>query len=246
AAHVEAAPRLGAAPHSAQEGEREALESVLVRSGAPAGFGDKLYRLWTMAGMLAAPVEVDRAIEDGDTLEGGGVTWRAVHSPGHSPGSLCFLDEVGGRLFSGDHLLPHITSNAIVEFSAVPGSGGNGPVLLRERNLEIYIDSLRRTSDLEAGEVHPGHGPTFRDHKALIADRMRHYDGRKVQIRKLLRDRGPSTVFDLALILFPEQRDATGQFLALSEVLGHLDLLETDGAVLRREDRARDLYVAVK
>lgn len=45
--------------------------------------------------------------DGGDTLEVGGVTVRLLHTPGHTPGSQCFLvEESGGssRLVSGDTL----------------------------------------------------------------------------------------------------------------------------------------------
>jgi len=45
--------------------------------------------------------------ESGDSLELGGITVRLLHTPGHTPGSQCFLvEEAGapGRLVSGDTL----------------------------------------------------------------------------------------------------------------------------------------------
>jgi glyoxylase-like metal-dependent hydrolase (beta-lactamase superfamily II) len=43
-----------------------------------------------------------RTVDDGDTLEVGDLTVRFVHTPGHTPGSQCFL--VGSRLVAGDTL----------------------------------------------------------------------------------------------------------------------------------------------
>lgn len=41
-------------------------------------------------------------LEDGQFLPGG--TWRVIHSPGHSPGSICLYDAERGLLISGDCL----------------------------------------------------------------------------------------------------------------------------------------------
>jgi glyoxylase-like metal-dependent hydrolase (beta-lactamase superfamily II) len=41
-------------------------------------------------------------LDDGQELPLGELTMRVIHTPGHSPGSVCFL--VGGHLFSGDTL----------------------------------------------------------------------------------------------------------------------------------------------
>jgi len=43
-----------------------------------------------------------RKMDDGDTLEVGDLTVRFLHTPGHTPGSQCFL--VGDRLVAGDTL----------------------------------------------------------------------------------------------------------------------------------------------
>lgn len=257
-AHTDAVARLETQPHRTTGGERAALGEILARNGAPEGFGDELLRVFALAGALARPVKVDRPVAGGETLEGGGVTWRAVHTPGHSPGSLCLHDEAGGRLFSGDHLLSHITSNAIIEFEpvggwdddgasekAAPGSErAPGPGYERVRTLEIYLEALRRVDALAVTEVMPGHGEPFHGHHELIAGRMRHYESRKETIAAVLAKLGPSPAFRLADALFPEQVQVMGRFLALSEILGHLDLLEADGRVCRRDNGKVELYEA--
>ncbi|HEU4759820.1 MAG TPA: MBL fold metallo-hydrolase [Dehalococcoidia bacterium] len=49
-------------------------------------------------------VRIDRPLADDDELSLGGVTVRVLHTPGHTPGSCCFL--VGGFLIAGDTLFP--------------------------------------------------------------------------------------------------------------------------------------------
>lgn len=65
----------------------------------------------TGAPVLCNPAEVimpaekiDRPVADGDEIEAGKGAIRAVHTPGHTPGSTCYL--AGGILFSGDVLFP--------------------------------------------------------------------------------------------------------------------------------------------
>jgi glyoxylase-like metal-dependent hydrolase (beta-lactamase superfamily II) len=43
-----------------------------------------------------------RPVEDGEVLRVGALEVRAIHTPGHTPDSVCYL--VGGKLFSGDTL----------------------------------------------------------------------------------------------------------------------------------------------
>ncbi len=47
-------------------------------------------------------------LRDGDLPKAGGRELRAVATPGHTRGHLCFADEDAG-LFAGDHVLPDIT-----------------------------------------------------------------------------------------------------------------------------------------
>lgn len=55
-----------------------------------------------------APAEAegcDVPIEDGRLLEVGTLRLRAIATPGHTDDSFCYLEEAGGRLFTGDTLL---------------------------------------------------------------------------------------------------------------------------------------------
>jgi hydroxyacylglutathione hydrolase len=49
-----------------------------------------------------------RKVDDGETLELGDLTVRFLHTPGHTPGSQCFL--VGDRLVAGDTLFVRCTT----------------------------------------------------------------------------------------------------------------------------------------
>jgi glyoxylase-like metal-dependent hydrolase (beta-lactamase superfamily II) len=87
--------------------------------------------------------EPDGDLRDGDVLAAGDLRFRVVHTPGHSPGSICLhLDDL---LFSGDTI-----------FNGGPGATdrprGDLPTILssiRERLLVLPAQTV----------VHPGHGP---------------------------------------------------------------------------------------
>jgi glyoxylase-like metal-dependent hydrolase (beta-lactamase superfamily II) len=80
--------------HSA--GNRDCRRQFNATLAAPAA--DRL--LYDKSGSAAA---VDVWLQDGQTLQCGGLAIRVVATPGHTPGSVCFL--IGGRLFSGDTLM---------------------------------------------------------------------------------------------------------------------------------------------
>ena len=53
------------------------------------------------------PPELIEGLDDGERISGAGMTFTAVHTPGHTRGSVCFRLDIDGEapiLFSGDHL----------------------------------------------------------------------------------------------------------------------------------------------
>jgi hydroxyacylglutathione hydrolase len=60
-----------------------------------------------MLGMRAPPAaDLDVFLRDGEVLQAGAIALEVVHTPGHTPGSVCFRCKVEGKdvLFSGDTL----------------------------------------------------------------------------------------------------------------------------------------------
>lgn len=71
--------------------------------GTSGGFG----RYLEQAGLDVRPPEVIEGIDDGQVIKGAGMRFTALHTPGHTQGSVCFRLDVDGErpiLFSGDHL----------------------------------------------------------------------------------------------------------------------------------------------
>ena len=52
----------------------------------------------------ALPVSPNVLVKDGDIITAGTIELKVIHTPGHTPGSVCYL--VGKHLFSGDTLFP--------------------------------------------------------------------------------------------------------------------------------------------
>lgn len=93
------------------------------------------------AGMLPS---YDSTIDDEDVIEVGRLRLHALHTPGHTPGSVCFTVEGAPLLFSGDTLFPGGPGNTSFE-------GGDFPTIMRsleDRLFTLPDDTL----------VLPGHG----------------------------------------------------------------------------------------
>jgi hypothetical protein len=126
-------------------------------------------------------------------------------------------------LLGSDHLIKHISSNAIIEPPQRRGAA-------RRRPLVEYWSSLLRVAQMDIDLVLSGHGKPIDDHRALIEKRFAFYQERLEAIRGVLLDGGPQTVWDIVGALFP-RLGAIDTFLAVSEVLGHLDVMEDAGEV---------------
>jgi glyoxylase-like metal-dependent hydrolase (beta-lactamase superfamily II) len=178
-------------------------------------------------------VPVTRIVADGDDLVAGGRTWRVRERPGHSPTDTVLAAE--DLLLAGDHLLEKISSNPIAHVPV----GAPDPAALaaddaaRPRTLLIYADSLRATAEDDRGElILPGHGDPFTGAAALVEKRLVMHDRRAEKILAALTE--PRSAADVGRDLW-RHVPVTQAYLVLSEVLGHLDLLEARGAVGAQE-----------
>lgn len=73
----------------------EAVRKMLTQScDLPAGYDVRSYALFQ-----GTPT---RLLQDGDQMDLGGRSVQVIHTPGHSPGHLCFWEAERGYLFSGD------------------------------------------------------------------------------------------------------------------------------------------------
>jgi glyoxylase-like metal-dependent hydrolase (beta-lactamase superfamily II) len=127
---------------------RDGMQFYLKWCGAPPSHLEELINSRQSAGQVEAMVRADRTIEHGDLIDAPGLRLRAVWTPGHTPGHLCFHDETHDLLLTGDHILPRITPNV---------SSYN----LTDNPLEDYLESLVRLRGLEPREVLPAHEYRF-------------------------------------------------------------------------------------
>jgi glyoxylase-like metal-dependent hydrolase (beta-lactamase superfamily II) len=188
-------------------------------------------RRWRHVG---AGVAVDRVLREGEALRAGGRDLEVLARPGHSPTDTAFLDRADGVLLGGDHLLEHISSNPIAHApigAADPAAVAAAPD--RPRPLVTYMESFARTRETDVSVVLPGHGPPFAGHRELIDARVALHARRAERI--LRRIDGRSTAAEVARGLW-RRLSANDAYLALSEVLGHVDLLAAQGRVHEEVD----------
>lgn len=96
---------------------------------------------WMLWDRVFPGTEPEHGIDDGDTFEVAGARLEALHTPGHSPGSVSFYLPAEGTVFTGDTLFqggPGATGRSFSDFPTIIGS-------IRDRLLTLPADTVVRT-----------------------------------------------------------------------------------------------------
>ena len=114
------------------ESEQDALEHAEVNLSARCG--------------MNITIQPDFTLKEGDALylSGEKAVFKVLHTPGHTPGCVCYYDEENGVLFSGDTLFRESIGR-----TDLPGGSHGGLIRsLKEKLLTLPDDT----------KVYPGHG----------------------------------------------------------------------------------------
>jgi len=146
-------------------------------------------------------------------------TLEAIPTPGHTQGHVVFLDRSSGILFTGDHVLPHISPS--IGFEAEPGANPLGN----------YLNSLQLLLALPNVPILPAHGPIGQSSHARTQSLLEHHRVRLDQTRSAVGS-GADTAFLVAAKIGWTRRqrefadlDPFNQMMAVLETGAHLDEL---------------------
>jgi glyoxylase-like metal-dependent hydrolase (beta-lactamase superfamily II) len=206
------------------------------------GASELLKRLEQWAGQRHDKAELpwerpDGWLDDGEEIVLYDRTLDVIATPGHTRGHVVMRDAPAGLLFSGDHILPHITPS--IGFEAVPA-----PTPLRS-----YLESLRLVKDLPDTVLLPAHGPPTPSVHRRVDELLAHHEVRLAAIYREVQ-RGASTAFEVATALRWTRRERTldeldlfNQMLAVTETGAHLDVLVLQGELRRVESDGVHTYL---
>ena len=159
--------------------------------------------------------EPDRELLPGVEVETDVGRWQVHETPGHAPSHVVLHQPERRLLISGDHLL----GRTVLFFDH-----GHTPDPVGE-----FLASLDRVEPLEVDLVLPGHGRTFRDPEAKIAESRRQVDELLGRVRGSL-GAGERTAFEIvAEILGPDNVNSPASAWVLQIVLSCLDHLALAG-----------------
>jgi len=163
-------------------------------------------------------VRFDRAIEGGERLSFGQDTaLEAVHTPGHAPGHLCFVDARSGAMLAGDMV------------------AGIGTILIEptDGDMTLYIASLREIARREPSMLLPAHGGPIRDAVGKAEGYAAHRLMREEKVLAALAAFGaPATPADIVPTAYEDAPPIVYPIAALATE-AHLIKLAAEGRVLR-------------
>jgi glyoxylase-like metal-dependent hydrolase (beta-lactamase superfamily II) len=207
---------------AANEADDDFATEMMLRHGIPEDMATALRSVSLAFRAWGARADVTRPLRDGEPLALRDRTLHVHHRPGHSPTDTVFHDRDRRMLIGADHLLAHVSSNPLL---TRPRDGSTE----RPKALVQYLDSLTATREMDVDLVLPGHGDPITDHRTLIDQRFALHRRRADKIHGVIAER-PRTAYEIAQALWGNVA-VTQAYLTLSEVLGHLDLLEDEGRV---------------
>jgi endoribonuclease LACTB2 len=168
---------------------------------------------------LRGKVEFQKFIEDNETIKlkdesGANFEIKALHTPGHARGHLCFYDEDFGFLLSSDNIV------------------GAGTVVIAppEGNMSDYLNSLERMKNLSNLRFLCGsHGSAIFDAKGRIEEYIAHRLEREKQVLEAFQT-GAKTPESIAEIIYQDIKPQI-MLLAVKSVEAHLEKLKAENLI---------------
>ena len=184
----------------------------------PLGFAERMLDEYARRPLRRLPQLTP--IEDGTVARTGGCRLRVEHHPGHTPGHLWLSEEDSGALFAGDYLLASGPTNpGMVTDAAAPS--GRAPLLAQ------YVAGLTELARRAPPVIFAGHGEPITAVRELVQRRVARIERRGRRVLAALRRADEPTAAELAEELYRGR--ARASFDVIAELVGHLDLLVSEG-----------------
>src|SRR5450759_205316 len=152
------------------------MRALLSDCGVPGAVTAELSEASMGLREFVSQAEPDVLLEHGRRVDLHGWDVVPLHTPGHSPGHVCFLDRRGRLLLSGDHVLPRISPNISVH-TQQPANP-----------LADYLASLRAVRDLDVEEVLPAHEWRFTALATRVDELLAHHHDRQAVVERTVRE----------------------------------------------------------
>jgi glyoxylase-like metal-dependent hydrolase (beta-lactamase superfamily II) len=156
----------------------------------------------------------DQVLGDGDIVDCGYFSLRAVHTPGHASNHLCYLLEEQRLLFTGDH---------VMQGSTVVISPPDG-------DMTAYLESLERLIFFQLAALAPGHGHIIEAPYEEVCSVIAHRLKREQKVLDAFNRKNPATLDELLPLVYDDVSPRLHP-VARRSLHAHLIKLARDGRV---------------
>jgi glyoxylase-like metal-dependent hydrolase (beta-lactamase superfamily II) len=222
------------APAVSAEMDYQAYRKLLTAAGVPREIIDQMEAGYEKFRGFAYPLKRVELLRDEDEILFDHESLTVVHTPGHTPGSICLLRTANRLVFASDTVLKTITPNPVLSPDPIDSTR-------RFQSLGEYLVSLARIRGLSPTVLKGGHGDDVTDYDEHFHRLYRFTKSRQSKLLSMIPKNG-ATAWEASMLLFPETH-GYHRFLALSETVAHLDYAVSDNRlVIERKDDEREVY----
>ena len=189
------------------------------RHEVPDTFSERVAPMFPFFRGMAEHFVPDRLLEDGDTVELGGIQFEVIFTPGHTGGHLSLRHELG-IVFTGDCVTPSDATH----ISMRPEAIGTNP-------LEKFLGSLDRLQALKGDLALPGHGDLIPDLASKAGAIAKHHITRLEKVKSSLKE-FPQSAYQISEAAMGPRPKVFARWLAMSQCLAYLEYLVNLGQAM--------------
>ena len=166
-----------------------------------------------------------RRLREDEAVHMAGQDWQIIIGTGHSPEHAALYCAALGLLFSGDMVLPRISTNvAVFELEQEANS------------VDWFLSSIAKYLDCRADTLtFPSHGKPFRNLHRRVEQLQEHHRDRLLEVAQACAT-SPCSASDIVPVMFKRKLDLHQMTFALGEALAHLHALWFRGELTRKLD----------
>jgi glyoxylase-like metal-dependent hydrolase (beta-lactamase superfamily II) len=221
------------APAVSADTDYVAYRELLELAGVPREAIERMEAGYEKFKGFAYPLDRVELLRDGDEILFEKESLEVVHTPGHTPGSICLVRTSNRLVFASDTVLKNITPNPVLSPDPVDDKR-------RFQSLGEYLVSLARIRSLAPTVLKGGHGDDVTDYDEHFQRLYRFTQSRQSKLIAALPRQG-ATAWEASFNLFPDAK-SYHRFLALSETVAHLDYAVSEKRLIVERIGDREVY----
>ena len=221
------------APAVSANHDYRVYRELLIAAGVPREIISRMEAGYEKFKGFAYPLDRVETLKDNDEILFEHESLSVVHTPGHTPGSICLVRTSNRLVFASDTVLKTITPNPVLSPDPINEKR-------RFQSLGEYLVSLARIRALAPTVLKGGHGDDVSDYDEHFHRMYRFTNARQSKLLGLLPKSG-ATAWDTSMKMFPDAR-GYHRFLALSETVAHLDYAVAENKLAIERNGEREVY----